>query len=613
MSENDLLQMLNKEQRQAAESNEPRILCLAGAGTGKTQTLTSRIARLYYDGVKPAEMLALTFTRAAGQEMKERIIGMIGEDGKSLFCNTFHAWAVKVLRQYAFQIGYTPTFTIYDEEDREDVVTQIIDELQYNVKPKDVIEAMTKKFVYGTSITNSDIQHIVTEYNFRIRKHNAIDLDGLLAGLQMLLAKEPIRQMLSRQWSHVFVDEFQDTDRRQMEILNMLNPENLFVVGDDFQSIYKFRGADVTIIMDLAENPEYEVIKLEENYRSTDAIVTAANSLIKHNNQTEKVLRAHRNGTAIISVECAEEEDELEMISNIALSNHDEGSQWCDIAILGRTNKQIEAIADGLKMRNIPCTVKTTAADVLLSTDAKKLFAFMRAILNPSDDNTIASVLNWPTTYITKKQRLDVEMFQLEHECSLFTALMATGQAGTFFNIYRTVEACVIEDYDLGEEVSAVDLLNYVIEASAIMKQYEEEGLTTRNRDIHSVVQAVARWQEARVSAGETFTAEDWLDYYLQRNIEGERLEELGEDAVQIMTAHGSKGLEFDTVIIAGCNQKTFPMTRGDMEEERRLFYVAITRAKNHLYLTRATRRVIWGLHEEETEQSIFLSELSGV
>ena len=613
MDKDTILNSLNNEQRKAAESEHTRILCLAGAGSGKTKTLTSRIARLYHDGVKPAEMLALTFTRAAGQEMKERIIDMIGDDGKNLFCNTFHAWAVKVLRQYAFQIGYTPTFTIYDEEDKLDIVTQIIDELQYNVKPKDVIEAMTKKHVYGVPISNADIRSIVTEYSFRIRKHNAIDLDGLLEGLQMLLAKEPIRDMLKRQYRYVFVDEFQDTDRRQMDIINKLDPDNLFVVGDDFQSIYKFRGADVTIIMDLAENPEYEVIKLEENYRSTKQIVDAANALIKHNNQTEKVLKAHRNGTAIIGIVCGDVEEEIEYISNIAISKREEGMQWRDIAILGRTNKQIEAIANGLKERQIPCEVKTSAADVLMSTDAKKLFAFMRAILNPADDVTIASVLNWPTTYMTKKQRLDVEMFQLENECSLMTALMATGQAELFFNIYRTVDECIAEDYDAEEVPSAVDLLNYVIDASAIMKRYEEDGLATRNRDINNIVQAVARWQEARVNAGETFTAEDWLDYYLQRNIEGERLGAPGDDAVQIMTAHGSKGLEFKTVIIAGCNQKTFPMTKGDMQEERRLFYVALTRAKDNLYLTRANRRVVWGAHEEETEASVFLQEMSGV
>ena len=610
----ETLKDLNAEQMQAVESNHDRILCLAGAGTGKTKTLTSRIARLYYDGVKPAEMLALTFTRAAGQEMKERVVEMIGEDGKALFCNTFHAWAVKVIRQYAFQIGYTPTFTIYDEEDREDIVKQIIDELQYRVNSKDVIEAMRKKFVYGSSITDADIQSIVSEYNFRIRKNNAIDLDGLLMGLQRLLANSQIRDILRRQWEYVFVDEFQDTDRRQMEILHVLNPKNLFVVGDDFQSIYKFRGADVTIIMDLAENPDYEVIKLEENYRSTDTIVSAANALIKYNNQTEKILKSHRKGAEIKLLEAGTEEEEaLRIIDRIELHINRDEMRYSDFAILGRTNKQIERIAEALKNAHIPCTVKTAAADVLMSADAKKLFTFMKVMLNPCDDVSITSVLNWPTMYLTHKQKLDVEMFQLENECSLYTALAATGKAERFFEIYHGIEEQIVEDYDLGEEQSAIDLLKYVINASGIMRKYEADGLLSRNRDIESIVQHVARWQEARIATGETFTAEDWLDYYVQRNVEGERVEEHLEDAVQIMTAHGSKGLEFNVVFIAGCNQKTFPMLRGDLEEERRLFYVAITRAKNQLYLTRAAMKAVWGSHEEETEKSMFIEELSGV
>ena len=630
MNRDDLLQELNKEQRLAVESHEPRILCLAGAGTGKTKTLTSRIARLCIDGVAPDEILALTFTRAAAAEMKERLVAMVGEPAKNVYMGTFHAWAVKVIRQYAFQIGYTPSFTIYDEDDKKDVVSAVIEELQYRVKPEDVLEAMNKETVYNVPIVDEEIKSIVTEYRFRLRKNNAIDLDGLIAGLQSILKKTDIQNLIRRQWPYIFVDEFQDTDHRQMDILTAIDPQNLFVVGDDFQSIYKFRGADVSIIMDMAENPEYEVIKLEENYRSCKEIVDAANRLIKHNNQTEKVLKSHRKGEFPFLTYCVDYEDEMQIIINLirdrragACANYPwnkdidtEAEHECkyrDIAILGRTNKQIDAIAEALREADIPCQVKTTASDVLMSNDAKKLFTWMNVAFNPRDDASLANILNWPDKTINKMDCLQVEMFQLENSCSFYVALAATGMAKRFFEIHDGIKEKVSEDYDEDEQPTALDMLNYVIDCTGIEKQYRDKGLHTRYKAIQQIKETVASWQEARAEMGEPYTSTDWLDYYAMRNIEGERIEEEQQDAVQVMTAHGSKGLEFDTVIIAGCNQKNFPMTRGDIEEERRLFYVAETRAKNHLYLTRAGKRIVWGDHEEEAEESIFWKEMNGI
>lgn len=621
---------LNKEQKEAVFSDKDRILVLAGAGTGKTKTMVSRVARLIEDGVDPGSILLLTFTRAAAMEAKERVIALVGEKGKDIYCNTFHAWAVRVLRQFAFQIWYTPAFTIYDDEDRTDVIAAIIEELQYNIKPQDVLDAMEKHAVYSIPYAYHEIRNIVKEYDFRLRRCNSIDMNGLLAGVQTLLKKETVQELLQSRWSHILVDEMQDTDRRQMDILNAINPQNLFAVGDDFQSVYKFRGADVSIIMGLSEDPEYQVIKLEENYRSTHQIVDAANKLIKHNNQTEKVLKAHRNGPEIKIFDALDHEDELEkIVEEISFLIEDDfaeamvvgqfeplriktkaGVPLKDIAVLGRTNKQIKEIAEHLESVGIPCEIKAAADDVMVSRDAKKLFAWMHVMLNPTDDVSVDAVLNWPVQTITKKERLEVEMFQLEKNCSLFTALAACWRAPSFFSTNKSIEELIEAEYDPGDAVAALDMLDYIIKGTMIEKHYIDQDMHNRVKAIQRLRYIVASWQESKASLGESYSAEDWLDYYTMYTTEGVREESEKKDAVQIMTAHGSKGLEFDTVIIAGCNQGTFPMLRGgDIEEERRLFFVAMTRAKNHLYMTRAVERDFYDFHTDATIPSQFLSE----
>lgn len=616
---------LNEAQAAAVRSNHHRILCLAGAGTGKTRVLTHRIARLYEDGVKPEEMLALTFTRAAGAEMKERIIGLIGEEGRDIFCNTFHAWAVKLIRQYAYRLGYTPAFTIYDTEDKTAIIDLIISELQYRTTAEKVLEAMDKNTLYRVPFPKGDIESIVKEYQFRCKKHNAIDLDGLIAAVGYLLKDETIQEAVRETWPYIFVDEFQDTDHRQMDILDAINPQNLFVVGDDFQSIYGFRGADVSIIMEMAEDPEYEVVKLEENYRSTEPIVTAANELIKHNNQTEKVLRNDRNGPEIITIQAADPEDEHFVVKNIINHLHQPWTmqdelametkvkydvEYKDICILGRTNKQIAEASEALMAAGIPNVIRTKCADAMESQEAKKLFTWMEAILNPQDNVTIESVLNWPEKTVQPREKQEAEMFMLTNDCSLKTALEATETAVPFLDIHSSIQEVIGENYMEDEEISAVDLFEYVVEGTRIRDIYHEKGLTNRIKVINELHSSIIKWQEHQVDIGEPYTAKAWLERYRMRMLEATQQEDNHEDAVQLMTAHGSKGLEFEAVIIIGCNNKSFPLGKGDIEEERRLFYVALTRAKKHLYLTRSHTRTIWGNHTEDAEESVFIQEM---
>lgn len=602
--------MLNEAQKQAVESNEKRILCLAGAGTGKTHVLTQRVARIVEEGLaEPWQILCLTFTRAAGAEMKERIIGLIGEEGQDIFCNTYHAWAARILRQYAFRIGLTPEFTIYDQEDRNAIIERIIDELSYKIKVKDVTDAMDKQTLYRVPITG-DNQKIVEEYRSRCKRHNAIDLDGLIAGLQYLLTDERIQEEIRDRYKYIYVDEFQDTDHRQMEILEAINPNNLFVVGDDFQSIYGFRGADVSIIMSMAENPEYETIKLQENYRSTVPIIDAANSLIKHNNQTEKKLISHREGPETDIIHAVDQEDALNFVCEDIRYLNEKGTHYKDIAILGRTNKQIQAAGAALREAEIPYKIKTTAADVLRTQEAKKLFTWMKAIINPQDDEAIGAIINWPRKTAGRQERLKAEMYALENNCSLYTALCATETATGALEIMQSIKSTIEEEYDENEDVYAFDLLTYVQKEAQINEYFNEQGRTNKISEMEQIDEEVRTWQEKKTAMGEPITAKEWLDYYAMMITEGSLPDKDDTDAVQIMTAHGSKGLEFENVFITDCYQGSFPIKAGEIEEERRLFYVAITRAKSRLVIMCPGEKKTWGNNTEKAEKSQFVDEL---
>lgn len=589
---------LNTAQLAAVTSGHPRILCLAGAGTGKTHTMVSRAARLIEEGVDPRNILILTFTNAAAREMKERLVTMVGKPGEEVWASTFHSWAVKEIRRHGRILGYDYTFSIYDQEDAESIVQAIIDELQYKVKAKDVMTAMAQNTTYGTHLTG-DIDKVVREYRFRCKRQNAIDLDSLIPTLQLLLNRDTIAQIMRNQYKYIFVDEFQDTDMRQMILLETINPDNLFVVGDDFQSIYGFRGSDVNIIMGLAKDPRWEVIKLEENYRSTIEIVESANRLIKHNNQTEKTLKAHRNGQQVALIEKITPEEELDWIAGKCIRMELDGLY--KTAVLARTNKQVDTIAKRLAERDVPYIIKQQTPDVLQTMEAKKMFAYMQAVINPQDDEAIRQVINWPEQRLTKRELLEVEMWQLENNSSLFTALQATGKAPSLVDLLWEMH-----NLPLIECFTAARLYETMLEKTEIIPWFHATGLDNRTQRMWDIYSAIVEWEATQ----EDKSAMAWLEHYKMRLIEGIPGKEEETDAVQLMTIHKAKGLEFDNVIVAGMNQKSFPLGKGDLQEERRLCYVAITRAKNKLYLTRSLMRTVWGNHQEEAEPSVFLEEM---
>lgn len=593
--------MLNPEQIQAVKSNRSRILVLAGAGTGKTATLTSRMVRLYEDGVLPKEMLALTFTKAAGQEMKERVMKQIGPGAKDIFCNTFHAFAVQIVQKYAYLVGYQPFFTIYDEEDKKSVVEGIINDYQYKQKPDDVIEAMKNMYVRRI-YPQGEMRHIIDEYNFQLKRDNALDFDMLLDKLKLLLMDRNVQDYIHSTYTHVFVDEFQDSDHRQLDILSRIDPENLFVVGDDFQSIYSFAGADVSIIMDIAEDPDYEVIKLERNYRSTQQIVYTANSLIKYNNQTEKVLKAERGGLPVTYISANDPEREAFHIAENIHRLLDDGKCTArDIAVLTRTNKKAEAMVEALQELAVPAELKTSVRSVLQTSDIKHIMNWMEAVVNPNNDRAVRDCLRWPKSMISRKELMQVEKYALEQNLSLLDGLRALEAGNRFIEVYDSIA--------VNDESATLQMLD-IVGTLEIIKNYMDKKLDNRIRNFNNFKEILVDWELHAEVNGEDKSPLEWIRYYKLVEIDGMTEELQPENYVQVMTAHKAKGLEWDVVFVTGCNEKTFPLLRGDIEEERRICYVAVTRAKEKLFLTRPQTVTIWGNHTQDAEESRFIKEM---
>lgn len=601
---------LNEAQLQAVTSKAKYILCLAGAGTGKTKTLTTRIAYLNQDRVSCDNMLALTFTRAAGKEMKERVIKLVGDDeGKKLFCNTFHAFCVKVLKEYGGYLGYDPDFTIYDQEDRDSILQAVIDEFRYKINLKKVLKALNEDGYLSLSEKEyAEANNVIKEYWYRLKKNNAIDLDMLLSEmLYILKGHRPAFEDYHNQYEYVFVDEFQDTNDIQMEIIRALTPKNLFVVGDDFQAIYGWRGARIDYILNFdKQHPGCEVIKLEENYRSTKPIVDAANALIKHNeHQTAKVLRTEKAGDKIsfevYGTEAAEIKKVCEQIQQLTTGVPPaEGCLYRDFAILARTNKQLALMADGLKYHNIPYHLISGNEDPFKVRDVKLLLNLIELAINPKDDALFKKVINFPVKRISDGEFDKLEKYAIDEELH-FMEIPHSFELIDFRNELTTA---------LDNCENAGSTFSNFVSIFGIYGLYEQQGRREKNDDFINARAAISKWEQTQEELGEDMSIRAFLKWLHIKDIQDKIMEE--KDAVKLMTVHASKGLEFKNVFVIGMNDGVFPSNKTqDMEEERRLFYVAVTRAKDHLHITRAQQvKPPWGHRPQTTLQSKFIGEL---
>jgi DNA helicase-2/ATP-dependent DNA helicase PcrA len=511
---------LNPEQREAVFSGHPRVLCLAGAGTGKTRVLTRRVARLWEAGGSPENMLALTFTRAAGAEMKERVIDLIGNDGKRLFCNTFHAFCAEVIREFAGRLGYEPNFSVYDQQEADELAAEVLDDLRYKIPAKRLTEARAGKYGGMTAAVRKQAERALSEYRYRLKRNNAFDFDGLIETVGAVLSDQPdILAALRERYKHVFVDEFQDTDKAQWDIVTRLNPENLFVAGDDFQSIYGFRGSDITIILGLANNPEWHTVKLERNYRSTLPIITAANALIKHNKQTEKALATDKPGAA---AEYREPDDDETEITDVIerLEENQRLGRWKTTAILARTNKQLDRAKAILTARGVPRETNGAADNPFASAGAKELLTWIAAIENPRDD---AAVRKIAAAKMSKAAILKTEQAQLSGTETFAEALSETEDGIRFLDYF---------DEQRKDFVSAQDAISGAIRLKMNL------GIEDRG-----AIYEISRWIQRQTELGESASAAALLEWVRLGAVGDKPAKERDASKTYLTTEHGSTGL----------------------------------------------------------------------
>ena len=666
----EILSALNEEQLAAVTCTEGPMLIVAGAGSGKTRVLTSRIAYLTEKGVPPERILALTFTKKAAGEMKERIARMVGErKARKLWMGTFHSVFIRFLREFSGIIGFPPTFTIYDTADSTSAVKTCIKQLQLDdktYKPKEVLARISKAknaLVTPTPYMNGaegyreeDVRHKKPEI-YRIyrlycevcKQAGVMDFDDILLYLNILLKQSPeAAAAIAGRFSHILVDEYQDTNMAQYVILRKLaaGHRNLCVVGDDSQSIYGFRGAQITNILNFQRDfPGARTFRLERNYRSTQTIVNAANSVIAHNEGRipKQCVSMGERGEVIHLVRSYTEQEEAMQIASAILSRmRMEKLAYEDFAILYRTNSQSRALEEQLRRRNIPYMIYS-GNSFFERAEVKDVMAYFKLAINPNDDESFKRVVNKPTRGIGDASLNALAGAARDAHCSLFKAASlpdlerfglkpaAIGRIRGFCTLMEkaAAEAVTGDAYDVAMSLAADSGIYLFYKADTSV-----EG-QSRFANVEELLNSVKAYVEERngdyrnalVEDGAVSDASLVPDSELPRVTLGEYLEnvsllsnvDVAEDEtnnkVALMTVHTAKGLEFPYVFVAGMEENLFPsgswmVSPQELEEERRLFYVALTRAQKGVTLSYAQTRMRNGKHESNSP-SRFLREVA--
>ncbi|HEY9427172.1 MAG TPA: UvrD-helicase domain-containing protein [Gemmatimonadaceae bacterium] len=617
----DPLARLNPAQREAATHFEGPILVLAGAGSGKTRVLTTRIARLIEEhGVDPRHILAVTFTNKAAGEMRERVARLLGEQPAGMWAGTFHAIGARILRHEARHAGRSASFTIYDEEDSIAAIKRAMERLNISTKqysPKairaaisDAKNALVSVKEY-TSLAMDPLSRaaaqVYAELERVLREGNAADFDDLLVLPVRIFQENPDRLAVYRErFKFILVDEYQDTNRAQYQLIKLLGGEhgNVLVVGDDDQSIYGWRGADIRNILDFEKDfPEAKVVRLEENYRSTPQVLDLANVVISANKSRRgKTLRATREaGEKVVAVACADERDEGDFVAEEILDRRrlPGGAALRDFAILYRTNSQSRAMEEALRKRGIPYRI-VGAVRFYDRREIRDLMAYLKLIANPADDEAFRRSVGVP-----RRGLGDTTIDRLaEGARDAGVPLLAAASRSDLLEPLRPAArnalisfATLIRRYRERAANSSVDeLLRDLVEEVHFAEYLKRDGPDSADR--------IENVRELITSAAETVLDEGGelgltpLDSFLQRTSLVTGLDKLDPDAdaVTMMTLHNAKGLEFPVVFISGLEEGLFPLSRSHddpelLEEERRLFYVGITRAERRLYLSHARSR----------------------
>ncbi|TCO67689.1 DNA helicase PcrA [Caldanaerobacter subterraneus] len=626
----EILANLNEQQKEAVTTTEGPLLILAGAGSGKTRVLTHRIAYLIKEKkVSPSNILAITFTNKAAEEMKTRVENLLGYVG-DLWVSTFHSACVRILRRDIDKLGYDRNFVIFDTTDQKALVQECLKELdlsekQYPIKMVlNAISSAKDKMVYpddyidffGDTYRNRKIKEIYKFYQHKLKKINALDFDDIIIKTIELFKENPeILEFYQRKFRYIMVDEYQDTNTPQYYFVNLLaqRHRNLCVVGDDDQSIYGWRGADVRNILNFEKDyPEAKVIKLEQNYRSTKIILEAANHVIDNNVYRKKksLWTQNKEGEKIVLCELENEREEAEfVIQEIIKLKERENRSFKDFAILYRTNAQSRPFEEALMKVKVPYKV-VGALRFYDRKEIKDILAYLRLIVNPYDDISFKRIVNVPRRGIGPATIEALEKVAREKDTSLFFAIEDLKNARNKGSLLQ-FKQFILDLIDKKDAMSVSDLIKYILEQTGYieeLKREESEEAEGRIENLNEFLNAAYEFEESSEDKSlEAFLA--GITLVSDIDMAGD----IGESVV-LMTLHSAKGLEFPVVFMVGMEEGLFPSYSSfeddhELEEERRLCYVGITRSKERLYLTYARQRNLYG-RSQYNSYSRFISEI---
>jgi len=657
MNNEDILKGLNPAQRSAVEAyNEPSLI-IAGAGSGKTRVLTTRIAYMLAQGVSPLSILALTFTNKAANEMRERIELMVGSKSRYINMGTFHSVFSRILRDNAERLGYPKSYTIYEPNDTKNLLKTIIkerglsdDKYKLGFIASRISMAKNNLITPGAYIQNSlfatedrqlqipEFGNLYLEYCKRCKANGAMDFDDLLLQTNILFRDHPeVLAQYQERFQYVLVDEYQDTNNAQYIIIRRLaqHHSRICVVGDDAQSIYSFRGAKIENILSFQRDyPQAKVFKLEQNYRSTQTIVDAANSVIDHNSRRLKK-RCFSEGAAgekirIFKAYTDREEADL-VVSDLRDRVRENGSDWSDVAILYRTNNQSQALENSLRQRGIPYIIYK-GSSFYDHKEVKDMLSYIRLIINPRDDEAFKRIINTPARGIGDATLMRIEMIAQEKQVSMWEAVDTMVEQSPADAVEKAIVKKVTEFvglirslslerehkglYDFGMEVA---VRSGLLPFYRLQNTPEAQSAVSNLEEVVNSMQMFNEQVEAEIRNGERedfdrATIDEWLQSLMLLTDMDNKESEEDNDRVTLMTVHSAKGLEYEYIYVVGCEENLFPSQRAletveGIEEERRLFYVALTRAKSLATLSCVDMRFKWG-NMEFSKPSRFLKEI---
>lgn len=640
-STHELVAGLNPTQRQAVETTEGPVQLIAGAGSGKTRVLTHRVAYLLAEKrIHPWNILAITFTNKAAREMKERISKLVGSVAEEIWISTFHSMCVRMLRRDIDRIGYSRNFTILDTSDQLTVIKQVLKEENLDPKkfePRTILNKISsaknslhtpaKMQLHASNFMDEVAAQVYEKYQHKLKTNESLDFDDLLMKTVELLSTVPeVKEFYQRKFQYIHVDEYQDTNHVQYTLVKLLaeHHQNVCIVGDSDQSIYRFRGADISNILNFERDyPQATTIKLEQNYRSTKKILEAANFLIAHNTERKpKDLWTENDpGKPIIVMEAGNEHEEAYYVAEQILQGHREGIPYSDFAILYRTNAQSRVLEEVMLKANIPYQV-VGGIKFYERKEIKDVLAYLRLVVNPDDDLSLTRVINVPKRGIGAATLEKIANYASAQGLSLFRAILEVEQIGLTKRTIAPLQeftSFIQQLHAMIDYLSAVELTEEILQRSGYREELKREKTIEAASRLENIDEFISVAQEFEKRNEDKSLVTFLSDLALVSDVD--QLDENGmvdesnkADQLGMMTLHSAKGLEFPYVFLVGLEEGIFPHSRSlddesEMEEERRLAYVGITRAEKELHLTYARSRSIYG-HTNMNPPSRFLKEL---